>query len=1417
MRYDTQLSAGGRHRPPPGAAEVTGARCPEGLGSAVVRVRSADGAPVGSGFLLAPGTVATCAHVVAQALRTDARAESPPTSPVTVEFPLHRGSAAFETSVSAWLPLAADGTGDIALLRLPEHAAVADTPPVPLAGAGDVWEHRFRILAFPASAEHGAWIGGRLLGAVGQGWISMEADGTAHHISPGCSGAPVWDEELGAVIGMTVATDRGRTAATSYLIPAATLLDLQPGLRRCPYRGLDAFREEDAEHFFGREKETERLLEAVDRHVVVPVVGPSGSGKTSLVRAGALPRLRADGHTVSEIRPLPGTPAALTLARALAPLLEPDQGVAIQERTAQELADLLDTGAAPALGLRLLHHCGPRGHVFFLNQLEEIVAGEPATARSLLALLIALSSVPAEDKRLRVLATLRSACLDDLAEPATAHVLSDCAQVVAPLGRAGLLRAVEGPASRVPGLTLDPGLAQRIVDDAQDEPGHLPMVEFALTELWSLQGGVRLTHTGYEVLGGVSGALSTHAEKRVGEVIAEHGEAPVRRLFVQLARPDDSGGFTRKPARLTHLPSEIRSVAEALATRTRFVRITHGPDGEPLVDLAHEELVRAWPRLRAWLEDSRDFRQWQERLRQAMDDWKATGEETGALLRGTMLATSLEQLADPRHGEDITPSERAYVDLSRRHQQRALHRWRLAASVLVVLALLAGGLAVESWRRGNALETRGRTIASRTLAEEAGRLAGTHPVASVRMAMAAWYNARGREARQALLEAYLRGSSVVAGVAGPRDEQIQSLDTTADGSTVVTVSTGRGNTSFVRVWTGIPEGRARSWKVPGRPHGVVSMAELSDDGRLLAVAWDDGSVQVHDLPRREHLWTRPALDAEPLPPTAALDFSDGGERLLRLAAYGDGTEETDRRDWSVEAWQSDTGQPVTVARHGAAPVDAALVGDGTDAVYMTAGGEEGPGVATVRRLASGKELRTLRKVAGLVGRGSGVMVDRKHGRYALESLTGSGTIPPTVPIFRQEGVDSTGRYALDHGGSDGNAVVWATELLTGRRYRAPAGLLATAAVQPAAVITRKEGTPYILRPQGSDLLVLRTTEDSRFPLPSMAGGWGSDETYARSADGVRRARLDSPETLGGVPQPWLILARRGQEMAAKPLVLDEWTGTGVVEPNLFFTADSRRLVLWSSGHERLSVREAARGAAEFTEKFSSPVVFAAPLYGSEAVVLTAERLIVFDVESGEERAIAARPCGNGSCMGFGVRPGRTEVAVADSDGRVFLWNVDTGEKRRIGDFTMGSGHEEELLAFSPNGSLIATPSDARTVVRRKVADGEPMGRTVESDGEISVKSLADDGTLVTDESPLKVWRAEDTDEPYVDVPGYAAAPDIRLTSDHMTVEQANDVVRIPLAPEAWIKALCRNWSAPYTPAEQRILTDAGADTGSPCS
>ncbi|CAL9321782.1 nSTAND1 domain-containing NTPase [Streptomyces sp. SudanB52_2052] len=1407
---------------------MTRGRFPEGLGPAVARVRSADGTPVGSGFLVAPGTVATCAHVVAQALCSDERDTSAPTRPVTVEFPLQRGGVAYEASVSAWRPVAPDGTGDIALLRLPESA----TTPVPLAGACDVWDHRFRILAFPATAEHGAWIGGRLLGAVGQGWISMEADGTAHHISPGCSGAPVWDEELGAVVGMTVATDRGRTAATSYLIPAAALLDLQPGLRRCPYRGLDAFREEDAALFFGREKETARLLDAVDRHLVVPVAGPSGSGKTSLVRAGVLPHLRAQGHTVSEIRPLPGTPAALTLARALAPLLEPDQGVADQERGALKLAALLDAGggrAAAGLGQRLLNHCGPRGHVFFLNQLEEIVVAEPATARALLALVVALASVPAEDKRLRVLATLRSACLDDLVEPATAAVLSDCAQVVAPLGRTGLLRAVEGPASRVPGLTLDPGLAERIVDDAEDEPGHLPMVEFALTELWSHEQGIRLTHAGYEALGGVAGALSAHAEKRVGEIIAEYGEKPVRSLFTQLARPHETDGFTRKPVRLSPLPPEVRSAAEALATRTRFVRITHGPDGEPIVDLAHEELVRSWPRLRRWLEDSRDFRMWQERLLQSLTHWQDTGEETGALLRGTMLATSLERAADPAHRDGITRTEHDYIRTSHRHEQRGLRRWRFAAAMLVILALLAGGLAGEAWRRGSVLEARGQAIASRALAEEASLVAEVSPVSSVRLALAAWRNARGKEARQALLDAYLMGASVVHGYRGQGAEQIHGFDMTPDGSVVVTTSQGPDGAGHAQVWSGVFEGRARPWPVRGIPPGIPRGAELSDDGRLLAIASEDGSMGVWDVRRRTRLWLRssPALGALGRVETSALDFSADGRRLLRLAVNRTrGTGQGRQPTALVQIWDARSGRTVPASQKGVPPgpeaAGAALVRDGREVVYLRRDFDDPSAVqepvAELRRVADGAVRERFPEAEWIAGRGTDVIADGGYGRHVVQAVKEpADSSKRRLLAVESAGPDVTGRYLVELIGS-----LSVTDLDTGLRYSVPCSprlgeLVFTRAKSAVAVLPGGNGTPLVLLALGSDLLVLETTADRESPLPDVSPyNWSSDDTYVRSADGTYRAHFGETD----VGQR-LVVARRGREHAADPVLLSEFDGPPA---GAGFTRDNRHLVLWNGN--LLSARSADRPGAADTAKFSESISKVVPVYGSSVVVLTDNQLVRYDVASKRRRVLADNPCsGDGiACRDIAVRPGHREVAVADARGRVRLWNAETGDKREDTGILLADGGEfrSKSMAFDPHGKTVATSIDKTTIVRWEVESGRRVGRTVRGGATLSALLLAADGTLVTeDEEQLALWRPEDTREPFLRFPFDTTSDDLRLTPQrlgprHLIVEQADTRMRVPLDPDSWHQTLCRRWDGAYTRAEKRLLERAGGTSEPPC-
>ncbi|MEV1064925.1 trypsin-like peptidase domain-containing protein [Streptomyces sp. NPDC050263] len=585
------------------------------LPNAVARFWGADGRVTGSGFLIAERTLCTCAHVVASALGTAETDTSAPAAPVTVDFPLlTRPSARLRATVTRWSPVRADGGGDMALLSLEE--AALGTAPVRFAGGTAVWDHAFRVLGFPLHTDdHGVWVDGRLRAPVGKGWTSMEArpaSGTPP-IGRGFSGGPVWDTDQGAVVGMTVAAETGTGATTAYLIPAALLLGLDPSLRPSPFRGLEAFREEDAAVFFARRADSERIAEALRTHPFVPVAGASGVGKSSLVRAGVVPLLRSTGHTVTDFTGQPDTDPVRTLAEALG-----EQFPAARD-LAGELRGTTDrTETAVLLAARILKEAGPRGHVVLLDQFEETVGARPADARALLDVLLPMTrAAHPTGRRLRVLATLRSASLEELVAGGRAEELSGTVQMIAPMTPAQLDEVVRRPVDAIPGVQFQPGLAELIVGDAGDEPGALPLVEFALAELWERQEHGRLTHAAYREIGGVEGALSRYADQQLTQVCKAPGgpdEHVARRLFEQLARPVKGKEYARVARAFDQLPPELRTAAQALAA-TRLLVITRDSSGRETVALAHEALVRQWSVLRRWLDDSREFLVWREKLR----------------------------------------------------------------------------------------------------------------------------------------------------------------------------------------------------------------------------------------------------------------------------------------------------------------------------------------------------------------------------------------------------------------------------------------------------------------------------------------------------------------------------------------------------------------------------------------------------------------------------------------------------------------------------------------------------------------------------------------------------------------------------------------------------------------------------------
>jgi hypothetical protein len=318
---------------------------------------------------------------------------------------------------------------------------------------------------------------------------------------------------------MAVAADAQAERRAAYLIPTRALLDAWPMLSTraippCPYRGLFAFREEDASRFFGREEISEQLVARLTRSRLVGVVGPSGSGKSSLVFAGVVPQIRQlGGWAVADLRPGKAATPLIALASALLPLLELTMTQVDRLRELPKLAGVLGERRLLEVIDHGLERVGADRLLLVVDQFEELFVQEPTVATEFIDVLLqALAGQQARSPAtLTIVLTLRADFLGQALEhPALAQDLQDSLLVIGRMTRDQLHRVIEGPAAGE--VVYEPGLVDRILDDVGSEPGNLPLLEFALTLLWQQQAAHTLTHAAYEALGGVDGALARYAE-----------------------------------------------------------------------------------------------------------------------------------------------------------------------------------------------------------------------------------------------------------------------------------------------------------------------------------------------------------------------------------------------------------------------------------------------------------------------------------------------------------------------------------------------------------------------------------------------------------------------------------------------------------------------------------------------------------------------------------------------------------------------------------------------------------------------------------------------------------------------------------------------------------------------------------------
>ena len=505
-----------------------------------------------------------------------------------------------------------------------------------------------------------------------------------------------------------------------------------------PYKGLRAFQQADAADFFGRTAMIERVFSRLQEPVVennfLAVIGPSGSGKSSLVKAGVLPGLRQGQIPGSEnwfyAEMVPGEVPLEELANALLSVsTSPLPGVV---DTLREHVDGLALGvmeALPAKDSKL---------VLMIDQFEELFTQVEKESDRQQFLDLILNAVNAENSPVIIIATLRADFYDrPLMYQGFGELIRARTELVLPLNDEELEETITGPAYRV-GAVVEEGLVETIIADVREQPGALPLLQYALTELFERRDGALLTTAAYAEIGGTLGALAKRAEE-VYRRFKESGQDMARQMFLRLVTLGEGQEDTRRRI----LQSELltlgdRDVVEDVIDRFgRYRLLTFDRDEATrgaTVEVAHEALIRRWERLREWLLESREDVRLERQLLHAAQVWEAANHDNSYLMGGNRLATfeewsesttlQLNELEQVFLRESLAKrDELEALELARQERERELERhkarnMRIAAGIFAVAAVIAVILSLVAFeQRNQAEEQRRQADEQRAIAE----------------------------------------------------------------------------------------------------------------------------------------------------------------------------------------------------------------------------------------------------------------------------------------------------------------------------------------------------------------------------------------------------------------------------------------------------------------------------------------------------------------------------------------------------------------------------------------------------------------------------------------------------------------------------------------------------------------------------
>ena len=1124
----------------------------------------------------------------------------------------------------------------------------------------------------------------------------------------------------------------------------------------CPYQGLRPFTEASAAFFCGREAFSQRIRDILLQRGLVVVIGPSGSGKSSIVKAGLLPLLRRQrppAATWDAVCFIPGDRPFQHLAAALLPLLEPELAETEALAHSIQLAQLLAEGKATLADVAdriLAKSQGTDRLLLVADQFEELFTQcQDNERRRFLDMLLQSN----DRSRLTGIITLRGTFYEHLigADRRISDRLENAIVNLGPMTREELHKAIVDPAKRL-GLSFEPGLAKRMLDEVGDEPGNLPLLQFALTELWARREGRLMTHAAYEQTGGVSGAIVQRAESVFAGLSALQQEAAKRALprLVWIGAEEDNAEASRRIA-LDEIDGEAQQVFQIMADTRLLVVGQERSNGGVTVEVAHEALIRKWARLREWLDEDREFLLWRRRLQIGLEVWKHNPDDS-TLLRGTPLREAerwLNLREDALTGEDgaFIRTSLAVDERYRRAQQRRRRRFLGAASSLAVIFMLLAGLA--GWQSLTAL--------SQELAATARSRLSTDPEKSLMLGIAAVKAQHTHEAYD-VVKLALQSSLLIT-----RNDKLDFLTQVSfspDGSIIAT--TGKDRTPHLWDWNGHRLSNPRS---PKKLPDSINILALNHNWTTALASNADHSASLLDV-RSGQL----------------LGKLEGHQGLLVSARFSpDGTAAlTASEDGTARLWDVRSLQPLRVLRgHADRLTDAAFSHDGK--LVATASLD---GTAILWNAADGKKKLQLKghqsavnsvrfssdgqRVITASGDNTAIVWNALNGdRLArLEGHVDSVTFASFSPV--DPGLALTiSRDRVGKVWKNLNANHWDWHAVN--ELHGHADILTAAAFSPDGKFIATASRDRSIRIWKS------LTEHGRLAFYGHTGAvqdarFSPDGRWVVSASSDNTARLWN---LGKPEAPALILAEHQDSLSSVAFsadsglvitgsddhtakIWDAHTGKRLQtlaghEDNInavaFDASNTRALTASDDNTARLwdvatgKVLRILDGAAD---KAAPP-----PPAPPEGTAFSPDGTLVATLEDprairvrnvGQENRLAELHAPAAAFTAIAFSPAGDRFAAADRAGRIRLW--DTQNWQSVAEF---QGHEGAVaaLAFRGDGALLATAGEDRALRLWEAATGNARGKPFLHDAPLAKVEFSMDGkTLIgtTDHHEISSWN-----------------------------------------------------------------------------